>query len=330
VSEIYGSGGYGDRGGDYGNDDDYARFPDTRSPADLDPHYYDGDMKEALANDTSPNRFDYDEDPDLENYARGLTPETAWRMQGQPDSPDSWARYDQGEQGDASGTCDPRDLWGDTDPDAANYADLDDGSTMDLASTLTSAPDLPDSTGEDRVSPSEHQYPDAASERTDHNDSASTETAETDPASERIAQLESANQRLQSENADLGRAVAELRSENAQLGKSVEALEARLERLEQNQDDNLAVKAADDRTRGGLAEDSARAKQEQGKKAPSDEAVIFGAAAIGGALTTAADFVTYVPADIAGIGASFLAAGAAGVAWMHKRREGRHADRSED
>jgi len=41
VSEIYGgSGGYdrGDSGGSYGNDD-YARHPDTRSPADLDPHY---------------------------------------------------------------------------------------------------------------------------------------------------------------------------------------------------------------------------------------------------------------------------------------------------
>ena len=123
MSEIYGGYDRGDSGGSYGNDD-RARLLDTRSPADLDPHYYDGDITQALANDTGPNRFADDDDPDLENYARGLTPGTAWRNQGQPDSPDSRASYDQGDRPDTSQTSDPRDLWGGTDPDAANYADL--------------------------------------------------------------------------------------------------------------------------------------------------------------------------------------------------------------
>jgi uncharacterized protein (TIGR03382 family) len=56
---------------------------------------------------------------------------------------------------------------------------------------------------------------------------------------------------------------------------------------------------------------------------PSSEALLFGAAAAGGALTTMADFIRYLPADTAGIGASFLAAGAAAVAWMRRRREGK-------
>ena len=413
MSELYGSSGGYDRGDSGGSGTgDYSRFPGTRSPVGKVPHFYDGDIQEALARDTSPNRYAAydDDDPDLENYAHGNDPEAAWRMQGRPDSPDSWAGYGQGDGPDTGQTGDPLDLWGETDPDLANYADLygqpaspsdragggdqpgpgpanygdrgeepdrgmnraeyaaysrtresgsypadgydpcpdaencargltpdiawrnqgnpdspngwasytsrdhderdPDGATRDpgdmwggtypdaashtgtdaevrdriasidelgsdLAPTLTSASDLPDSTAEDRVLPDERQYSDAAGDCTDRSGSASTEATETDSAIERIAQLESANHRLQSENADLGKAVAELRSENTRLGKSVEALESRLERLEQNRDDNLAVKTADSRTRGGLVDDGARAKQEQGKKGPSDEAVIL-------------------------------------------------------
>jgi hypothetical protein len=88
----------------------------------------------------------YDIDPDTENYAAGNDPETAYRDQGRPDSPNGWSGYasedsyetsghaegDHAETADedaepleTDGATEPPDLWGDTDPDAANYADLD-------------------------------------------------------------------------------------------------------------------------------------------------------------------------------------------------------------
>jgi hypothetical protein len=149
--------------------------------------------------------------------------------------------------------------------------------------------------------------------------------AETDDTwRQRVADLESGN-------TDLGKAVAELESENADLGKTVAALEARLEQLEQgNSDSRTGDAVIDNRTHGGFDEDSARPEHEQKRRLPSDEALLFGAAGIGGALTAASYYLSSIRPDVAGITASTLAAGAAGVAWIHKRREARHADRSED
>jgi flagellin-like hook-associated protein FlgL len=179
----------------------------------------------------------------------------------------------------------------------------------------------------------EHTYPAAEHDETGHGEtSAADRTVETDDAlRQRVADLKTANAELKSENSQLGKGLSELESENADLGKTVAALEARLERLEQRNSDSRAGDGdIDNRTRGGLAENSARPEHEQKRRLPSDEALLFGATGVGGAITTAAYYLSYIRPDVAGITASLLGTAAAGVAWIHKRREARHADRSKD
>jgi len=82
----------------------------------------------------------YDIDPDTANYAAGNDPDIAYRNQGHADSPNGWGgrpspdayqddNYTDGtsEHDQPHETAydeDTPDLWGDTDPDAAIYADL--------------------------------------------------------------------------------------------------------------------------------------------------------------------------------------------------------------
>jgi hypothetical protein len=86
----------------------------------------------------------YDVDPDVENYAAGNSPETAYRNQGNPDGSNGWSRFvsegaheetGEGDYGDGAdqyaeldethGASEAPDLWGDIHPDAANYPGLD-------------------------------------------------------------------------------------------------------------------------------------------------------------------------------------------------------------
>jgi len=109
---------------------------------------YDGNADSATISETrvaAGDRSDaYDVDPDVENYAAGNSPETAYRNQGNPDGPNGWNRFasegahaetgeaDYGGGGDqhteldeTRGAGEAPDPWGDIHPDAANYPDLD-------------------------------------------------------------------------------------------------------------------------------------------------------------------------------------------------------------
>lgn len=142
----------------------------------------------------------------------------------------------------------------------------------------------------------------------------------------RVTELEAANARLKADNTQLSKGMAELESENADLRRGMSALEARVERVEQSRQDKPAGEIAD-RAHAGVEADSERSEHRKERRVPSDEALLFGAAGVGGAVTTASYYLSFVRPDVAGITASLLAAGAAGVAWMHKRREARYADR---
>jgi hypothetical protein len=61
----------------------------------------------------------------------------------------------------------------------------------------------------------------------------------------------------------------------------------------------------------------------------SNEALAFGAVAGGGIVTTVADFWSCLPATYAGITASVLGVGAAGIALFRKHREASNAHRPE-
>lgn len=116
-------------------------------PAEWDNGGYDGNADSATISETRIAAGDssdaYDVDPDVENYAAGNSPETAYRNQGNPDGPNGWSRfvseraheetgegdYEDGadqhtELDETHGASEAPDLWGDIHPDAANYPDL--------------------------------------------------------------------------------------------------------------------------------------------------------------------------------------------------------------
>jgi hypothetical protein len=274
-------------------------------------------------------------------------------------------------------TWDDRSLFtDDTDPDAANYADLDvllagrdysppppeelqattcgdhpvvhdetdldadhndtdhgvaDESALDQSRSWALTPQ-----DTDGAASGEQLYPDSGNldqpEATvghEATDADAADRGEADDAwRQRITELEAANADLRAENSQLGKGFAEMEITNAKLWKNVVALEARIERVEKSRQDMPTSEVAARRQPAGEREEG-RDDQERRRRGPSDEAFVFGATAAGGILTTVADFVSRLPAADAGIAASFLATGAAGVAWIHKRREAAHADRSE-
>jgi hypothetical protein len=125
--------------------------------------------------------------------------------------------------------------------------------------------------------------------------------------------------------------ITELEAENAQQANSITDLQARLERLERGNQAEPST-GITGQEHDQAQRDTAKAEdvQTQRRHRPTDEALALGAAATGGLITTVADYVPFLHADVAGIAASAVAVGAATVTWMRARREDRHADRSQD
>jgi hypothetical protein len=168
---------------------------------------------------TAENIDAYDIDPDIENYAAGNNPETAYRDQGNPDSPNGWSSYasedvyeetglaegdDYGDVADQyteldepDGPSESPDLWGDTDPDAANYPGPD---------------------GQSAASPDERESPDHG---------------EPTPARDVGADTDQRISVLEAEKADTTQKLAEAEQKIANLEAKNEALTARLDRFEQ-------------------------------------------------------------------------------------------------
>jgi hypothetical protein len=125
--------------------------------------------------------------------------------------------------------------------------------------------------------------------------------------------------------------ITELEAENAQQAKSITDMQARLERLEQgNQAEPSTGITSQEHDAAQRDAIKAENPQTQRRHLPTDEALTLGAAATGGLITTVADYVPFLHADVAGIAASAVAVGAATVTWMRSRREDRHANRSQD
>jgi hypothetical protein len=296
VSEISGSGGY-DRG-DHHSDDT-------------------GSALDAWA--------DYDPEAELERL--GITRES------ERERALAWDR----EQASHDGDNQAPGLTG-TGDDAGNEAYVQYQSREEELGIIPEEPQVNtrglDGTSVDDNSRGEHPYPDTeGADDGEHASQDNTGTGTADQAAgtgdrwrRRLADLENANaelkaentqlgmgmSELESENADLGKSIVELKTENADLRDGVSALETRLERLEQNRPDKPTSEIAERRP-PSEERDHGLDEHEGRWRAPSDEALVFGAA---------------VPPIDANIAASFLAAGAAGVAWMHKRREASHGDRS--
>jgi hypothetical protein len=170
----------------------------------------------------------YDIDPDAANYAAGNDPDIAYRNQGRADSPNGWGsrpradtypgndEHGQGDYAYQAGEHDQPhndgydgvpDLWGDTDPDAANYADLDNRGTGSPGRRQDDAHQDKLEASSDADQPSQDQHAEADAEQT-----ASPEQrimvleAENAAAKQRIADLEE-------KNADAGQQIADLKAE---------------------------------------------------------------------------------------------------------------------
>jgi hypothetical protein len=136
----------------------------------------------------------------------------------------------------------------------------------------------------------------------------------------------------------LRKRVTELEAENTALWKKIAGQDKQIADLkvgfrdlrrehEQSGGESKAAESIGDRAGGGPASDAHREISKQGWRLPSDAKIGFGVALAGGVATTAADFVRYIPAEAAGIGATALGVWAAGVAvWRehNKEKDARH------
>lgn len=131
--------------------------------------------------------------------------------------------------------------------------------------------------------------------------------------------------------ADTSERITGVEAENARLGQTITDLQARLERLEQGSQTEPSHRLTG-QERDTAQKDAIEADNRQARpwRRPTDEALALGAAATGGVITTVADFVPYLHADVAGVAASAIAVGAAAVTWMRTRGEAGHANRRED
>jgi hypothetical protein len=125
--------------------------------------------------------------------------------------------------------------------------------------------------------------------------------------------------------------ITELEADNAELSKTVTDLQARVERLEDGtqaeSSTGITGQEHDTTQRDAIQAENPHLGR---RHLPTNEALALGAAAAGGVITTFADYVPFLHADVAGMATSAVAVGAAAVTWMRARREAGNANRSQD
>lgn len=251
--------------------------------------------------------------------------------------------------------------WGDSpeyddEPDPAPEHDqnLDAATPQEDDPAVQQAPESPDP-ADSRAEPavSQEDAPENHAQDTDsashHQDPAAATDENPDPAGSNLAAAEtnpdlSSEQHQPSADAEATPDLKQLTEENAELKQRLTAMEARFERindleerlgiLERSESDRSSaneadqLQAVDDRTQ---PEENSKAKAErveQPRSGWSNEAVGFAAALSGGALTVAGDFMSAVPAEVAGGVGSAVAVGASAVSWWRKHKEVKDANRS--
>ena len=211
--------------------------------ADWDNSSYDADTDTVKISDTSTSSAaadTYEADPDAENYAAGNDPETAYQNQGRPDSPNGLSSYDGDNsddawdsQGDYPDTTDENaeadeishddqatNWWGDTDPDAANYADIDSPDTL---------ADGQDSTHKTTANAVEE----ADTSQQDQDQHAEEIPERALPPEQRLSALEAENADARQQIIDANQKIADLEAKNTEQATQLDEQSARLDRIEQ-------------------------------------------------------------------------------------------------
>jgi hypothetical protein len=300
-----------------GSLDNQARYPNGVTAADRDPHYYDGDIQAALAAETGPTRQQAARDDHRlaeadRKQAAGLT---------EPSTVADGETYRSWEDGLPTRQESREKTWG---PDAEFWDENEQAWRKFDTAPTPDADGAADTTGAGDRQRGEHPY--LAAEHDDQGEVTSQADSGTDTP-DRPAETDDA---LRQRVADLGKGMAELRSENADLRRGLAAVESRLDRMERAGADDPTLKSAKEQELSSQEVDNKRAADARNRVRPSDEALLFGAAGLGGAVLVAGDFMPFIPASAKDSIASGLAAAAAGIAWMRKHKESRNADRPED
>jgi hypothetical protein len=306
----------------------------------------------------------YDVDPDTENYAAGNDPDIACRNQGRPDSPNGWGSNASADghqendgyvQGDhyAEGTGehdepredaydgDTADLWGDTDPDAANYADLDGIGTGSLDGRQDSVREDEPDASPDADQPGQDQHVEGNAERTLSPEQQRVNALEADNADAK-QQIAEANQKIAELEAKNDEQATQLNEQGAQLNEQA----ARLDRIEQllagsekNPDDanvqergDKSVTSADQqRSQDGSISERENSDERKGTKeaersrwrrVTSSESLGL-VNTFGGAVQTVGEFAVHAtPEGMVGLGLT-----AVGVAQLLRARAEKKAER---
>jgi len=291
----------------------------------------------------------YDIDPDAANYAAGNDPDTAYRNQGRADSPNGWGSqantdgypdgdgHDPGSDADGADEHDqPRedrydndtpDLWGDTDPDAALYADLD--------SHAASSPDSrQDNDGHDKPEPSPDPDSPSQDQRAEEN---AEQTAS--PEQQRISALKAENASAQQRIADADQKIAELEAKNDEQAARLDRIEQFIADSKKNPADSSAADHGGDKIAAssdhqtaqdtaisehkasGETRDARDADNTRWRRITSAENVGV-ASTVLGAADTVAQFAMHATSEgIVGLGAMVLGVAAVGLAKLEKKRK---------
>jgi hypothetical protein len=117
----------------------------------------------------------------------------------------------------------------------------------------------------------------------------------------------------------------------ARANEQIAELEARLERLERDREAEPGTDLTSQELDTGQQVETEAAKgHPRHWRIPSDEGLAFGATTAGGVITTIAEYVPFVHADIAGMVAGGIAIAATAITWMRSRREGKDGHRSKN
>jgi hypothetical protein len=284
---------------------------------------YDGNADNATISETRVDAGDssdaYDVDPDIENYAAGNSPETAYRNQGNPDGPNGWIRFVSegaheetggGDYGDGAdqhteldethGAGGAPDLWGDIHPDAANYPGLD---------------------GQGAAGPEAREGPDHRESEPDRDGGADTD--------QRISALEAKFEaKLADMKAEYDARFEEMRAESGQVRETASAHDQSDDKPAPWADQPKAQDAADATHAAIIAENKTSdegmdRKESEGahwRRAASAENVAI-ASGVAGVADTLAQFAMHAsPEGVVGLGAAVLGLASLGLAKLEKKR----------
>jgi hypothetical protein len=281
----------------------------------------------------------YDVDPDVENYAAGNSPETAYRNQGNPDGSNGWSRFvsegaheetGEGDYGDGAdqyaeldethGASEAPDLWGDIHPDAANYPGLDSQAAASAEERESpdhreSEPDRDD--GADIGQPDQAQLPVADTRR--------------DLSSEQ-QQISAFEAKVEAKFADMkaeyDARFEEMRAESGQVRETASAHDQSDDKPAPWADQPKAQDAADATHAAIIAENKTSdegmdRKESEGahwRRAASAENVAI-ASGVAGVADTLAQFAMHAsPEGVVGLGAAVLGLASLGLAKLEKKR----------